>query len=815
MYNLLETIQHNICKMPPKKIYRKKSHVFTMSKPDAAKYLIIVESPSKCKKIEEYLGQDYYCIATMGHIRHIDNLKSIDIKGNFRPTFSILEDKKGHIESMRKVIKEFSKENIYLASDADREGEAIAWHICEVFDLPLNKTHRITFHEVTQPALLDAVHNPTIVHMSLVDAQIARQVLDIIVGFTISPFLWKYLFYDKSNSLSAGRCQTPALSLIYDNHIKKENGTSSGDSFYKISGLFTSKRLKFDLDKEFTTSEQVLEFLKLSKDFHHSLAIGQKKDCTRNPPEPFQTSRLLQVASNVLHISPKETMNLCQQLYQAGHITYMRTESSQYSPVFLDQASKYITRTYSDSKYIGDLSKIVNKDATNPHEAIRVTHIEITRLPSEDKRLASMYRLIWKNTIESVMSEETFQAYSLCIGAPSDTKYKCVLEIPVFLGWKKVGEIQGDFERNQEYGTATLLHLRSLSSVKYESVDSHITMKHKHQHYSESSLIHTLEDLGIGRPSTYASIVETIIERNYVKCCDVEGQRVKCKEYSMSQDNIIKEIESEKTLGSEKKKLVIEPIGILAIEFLKKHFQSIFTYEFTKQMEEKLDRISEGTSLNWSAICKECYDEIADLSIALKRLGKQTFVLDEKHTFAFEKMGPVIKYAEADGSITFLPVKQGMQIHLDKLKNNEYSLEDLIETATSSLGKYLDEDVFLKYGKFGPYIQWKDISVGLKNEKCSDNVNDCSTTTLETVLPLLESKIKSTNEPESVNNLLRWLKEPDISIRKGKFGPYVYYQTKTMKKPQFFNIKKFKEGIFTCEPEVLIKWLNETYNTKL
>jgi hypothetical protein len=283
----------------------------------------------------------------------------------------------------------------------------------------------------------------------------------------------------------------------------------------------------------------------------------------------------------------------------------------------------------------------------------------------------------------------------------------------------------------------------------------------------------------------------------------------------MSQDNIIKEIESEKTLGSEKKKLVIEPIGILAIEFLKKHFQSIFTYEFTKQMEEKLDRISEGTSLNWSAICKECYDEIADLSIALKRLGKQTFVLDEKHTFAFEKMGPVIKYAEADGSITFLPVKQGMQIHLDKLKNNEYSLEDLIETATSSLGKYLDEDVFLKYGKFGPYIQWKDISVGLKNEKCSDNVNDCSTTTLETVLPLLESKIKSTNEPESVNNLLRWLKEPDISIRKGKFGPYVYYQTKTMKKPQFFNIKKFKEGIFTCEPEVLIKWLNETYNTKL
>jgi DNA topoisomerase-1 len=278
----------------------------------------------------------------------------------------------------------------------------------------------------------------------------------------------------------------------------------------------------------------------------------------------------------------------------------------------------------------------------------------------------------------------------------------------------------------------------------------------------------------------------------------------------MSQDNIVKETVSEKTLGSEKKKLIIEPIGILAIEFLKQHFQSIFTYEFTKQMEEKLDRISDGTSLNWSSICKECYDEITDLSSVLKRLGKQTFVLDEKHTFSFEKMGPVIKYAEEDGSITFLPVKQGIQIHLDKLKNNQYSLADLVETATSSLGKYLDEEVFLKYGKFGPYIQWKDINVGLKNELSDGNI-----TTLEIVLPLLESKIKSVNEPETVNNLLRWLKEPELSIRKGKFGPYVFYQTKTMKKPQFFNIKKFKEGVFTCEPEILINWLNETYNVKL
>jgi DNA topoisomerase-1 len=794
--------------MPP---YRKKPHVFTMSKPDAAKYLIIVESPSKCKKIEEYLGEEYYCIATMGHIRHIDNLKSIDIKDTFMPKFSILEDKKGHIEAMRKVVKQFSKQNIYLASDADREGEAIAWHICETFGLSHETTKRIIFQEVTKPALMKAVREPTIINMNLVYAQIARQVLDIIVGFTISPFLWKYLFYDKGNSLSAGRCQTPALSLIYDNQCAKQTKHGLVEALYKISGTFTTKHLKFDLDKEFKTSEQVLEFFEATKTFEHELDVGPKKDLIRAPPQPFHTSRLLQVASNVLHISPKETMNLCQQLYQSGHITYMRSESTLYSPVFLEQATKYIIDKYADSSYLGNLDKIVNKDSSNPHEAIRVTHIEVTSLEKDsDARLASMYRLIWKNTTESCMADAKYNTYALSITAPLENKYRHVLEIPVFLGWKKVSEI--DSIKQQEQGSATILYLKSLSSVNYEAVESHITIKNRHQHYTEASLIQTLEELGIGRPSTYASIVETIQDRGYVKCLDVEGERVNCTEYKMSRNdnNSICEIVSEKTLGSEKNKLVIQSVGVLAIEFLKQYFQPIFTYEFSKHMEEKLDIVSTESS-NWSSICKECYDEIVKLGSVLKKLGKQEFVLDETHVLAFEKMGPVIKEIinVDDGSnITFLPVKAGLHIDLEKLKTKQYTLEELLETKTSSLGKYLDEDVFLKHGKYGPYIQWKEMSIGIKDIM----VDKDTVVTLGQITHLLEAKDASSSP---INNLLRWIREPDISIRKGKFGPYVYYQTKAMKKPTFYNIKKFKEGLFACTSESLIAWLNETYKINL
>ena len=335
--------KHVNMQMPPKqykKNYKTKPTNTLLSQNTSAKYLIIVESPSKCAKIEHFLGEDYCCIASKGHIRSIDGLKAIDTKNGFVPTFSIIDEKKEHIESMRKMIANFSKPNIILASDDDREGEAIAWHICQLFDLPIETTQRIIFHEVTKNAIIDAVKSPTLLNMNLVHAQHARQVLDIIVGYKISPFLWKYLYNNKSNSLSAGRCQTPTLRLVYDNEkeseMKIKNGKENGlEIRHKIKGVFFSKAIEFILEYEFENDADVLDFLEKSKNHKHLLKIGDETSSTKSPPKPLHTSRLLQLASNSLHISPKETMSLCQKLYKNCFITYIRTESSHYYSVFL------------------------------------------------------------------------------------------------------------------------------------------------------------------------------------------------------------------------------------------------------------------------------------------------------------------------------------------------------------------------------------------------------------------------------------------------------------------------------------------------
>lgn len=302
---------------------------------DGAKYLVIVESASKCLKIEAYLGSQYKCIASNGHIRQIEGLKSIDTKRNYEPKFTIPKEKVKHVEQMRTILGMFSNTNIILATDDDREGEAIAWHICETFGLSVTDTPRIKFNEITKTAILRAVNNPIRIDMDLVRAQHARQVLDMLVGFKISPLLWKYLYNDKSNGLSAGRCQTPALRLVYDNEKLKTAPALS----YRTRGKFTARNIDFTLSKDFTNKEDAREFLSKSIDFKHYLSIGSPTESIRGPPQPFNTSRLLQ---HVSHLSPKETMALCQTLYQEGHITYMRTDSTKYSKEFLVEAKTHI-----------------------------------------------------------------------------------------------------------------------------------------------------------------------------------------------------------------------------------------------------------------------------------------------------------------------------------------------------------------------------------------------------------------------------------------------------------------------------------------
>lgn len=788
------------------KKYSKKSSPVDIN--TSAKYLIIVESPSKCKKIEEYLGAEYACIASNGHIRAAGGLKSIDTKNTFEPTFEIIEEKKEHVDKMRKIISGFSKENIILASDDDREGEAIAWHICQVFKLSVETTPRILFHEITKTAILHAVQHPKYINMNLVHAQHARQVLDIIVGYKISPFLWKYLYNNKSNSLSAGRCQTPALRLVYDNEKEKENGNGI-ETKYKTTGSFFSRNLSFELNHEFDKSAEVLNFLEKTNTFHHKITIGLPKESVRAAPKPFHTSRLLQTASNVLHISPKDTMSICQKLYQNGLITYMRTESSQYSKTFLDIAKQFILNEWTDNKYLGDLDALEIKDATNPHEAIRVTQLatkHILNTEKDDKRMSAVYRMIWKNTVESCMADAKYNAIKLQITAPLDYYYVHTLEIPIFIGWHKVNEKTDNLVNEQNSPSAMHMYIQSITKssnpAPYNFIESAVVVRNKHQHYTEASLIQRLENLGIGRPSTFATIVETIQERGYVLRTDLEGIKMNCTEYRL-EDNAVSVSTNERIFGNEKNKLVIQPVGIITIEFLLQNFQSMFSYGYTKQMEEQLDLVSYGEQPDWAIVCKNCYSQIKELSKQMTSVAKQIFPLEEGYVFMFEKFGPTIKHTLDDGTFEYLSVKKEMNIDLDKLKKGGYSLEDLIEDSNRLLGMYDGEPIYLKRGKYGIYVEWSINKESVKTIK--KPMNEITLADVEEYLKGLESTIAK--EPAILRQL-----NSEMSVRKGKFGPYVFYKRLDMKKPQFLNIKKFNEGFFGCDATTLVDWLSKTYN---
>lgn len=795
--------------MPPKRFFKKKSFPNSAAAPKPkkeksinpnTKYLIIVESPSKCAKIESYLGDEYCCIASKGHIRTIEGLKSIDTKSTFIPKFSIIEEKQSQVEYMRSIISMFSKSNIILASDDDREGEAIAWHICEVFDLPVATTKRILFHEITKKAIVDAVNSPTVINMNLVHAQHARQVLDMVVGYKISPFLWKYLYHDKYNSLSAGRCQTPALRLVYDNDKEKSAGM---ETKYKTAGNFTSKNLLFTLDQEFDTKEEITQFLEKSKTHSHMIKVGSQKETIKTAPKPFNTSRLLQTASNVCHMSPKETMTICQSLYQSGYITYMRTDSTKYSKEFLNKASEYIMKEWSKSEYIGKLDGLELKDINNPHEAIRVTNINLRSLHDVDNpRMNTLYKLIWRNSVESCMADARYHSTGIKISAPADAFYKYNVEIPIFLGWKIVNEkdLDGGTE-NQNAPSSLLLYLQTLEKtgkpIAYNYIESTIVVRNKHQHYTEATLINTLEELGIGRPSTFATIVETIQERGYVKRMDLEGTNMKCIEYKL-RGNVLETIEKDKIFGNEKSKLVLQPVGLITVEFLSKHFHNIFEYGYTKTMEDKLDEVSSGKETDWAKICKTCYKEIGELAKPMKTLEKQVFPIDETHDFVFEKFGPVVRTRTEEGTFQYKPVKKTMKIDLEKLKNREYTLDELYEIKNDCLGEYEGEQMTIKNGKFGPYVEW-----GTKRESIKKIDKALDQITLTDVIKFLE------NQPVD-KSILRVL-TPELSIRKGKFGAYAYYKGANSSKPDFFNIKKFPEGFSTCDADILIKWLEDTY----
>jgi DNA topoisomerase-1 len=824
--------------MPPR-VYKKKTTSKTSSSSadythvrgehSDAIYLVIVESPSKCAKIESYLGSNYRCIASKGHIRAIDGIKNIDTKNDYAIKFSIIDEKKSHISFMRDCISGFSKQNIILATDDDREGEGIAWHICDLFDLPVETTKRIVFHEITKPAILKAIQNPVLLNMDLVRAQHARQVLDILVGYKVSPFLWKHIHNNKTNGLSAGRCQTPALRLVYEN----DRLVSGGDieTKYKTTGLFFGKNVQFHLNKDFLNTSEIREFLELSKTFSHKLSIAKSKESIRKPPKPFNTSSLLQTASSVLHMSPKETMNVCQQLYQAGHITYMRTENTKYSADFLPKVRDYILQKWEKETYLGDFENILNKDETNPHEAIRVTHIEYPFIAGLEGRQHTLYKLIWRNTVESCMAPAKYNCTTVSISSPKDACYTNVVEVPVFLGWKVVGEreqgpgggagSEGVLDE-QNSGAGLLFFFQSLNTktpVVYNKIESIVAVSHRHSHYTESSLIQKLEDLGIGRPSTFATIVDTIQERGYVKRQDVEGIKMDCTEFVL-REHTLEETTKPKIFGQEKNKLVLQPIGLATVEFLVVNFQPLFNYDYTKQMEEDLEKVSVA---DWQTICAKCEELIKSLAKPVAKMAKPVYLVSSQdgsmqYELCFHQYGTSLKRITETGEPEYKKVNPKIKIDIELAKAGKYIAEELFEIQTDNLGKYKDEDIFVKNGKYGPYIQCGTKTVSIKSlGKPMQEV------TLEDAISLLNPDVETISEnsidpgaprapPAPKNpNILKILTS-DISIRKGKYGAYIYYMPADAKKPEFFPLGKMKSKYANMDESELIKWIGETYN---
>ena len=816
--------------------------------------LVIVESPSKCKKIEQYLNKHhtgiirpYKCLASYGHIRELAGLESIDIHNNFAPTFIECVSKKEQISKLRKAVKGAAE--VILASDDDREGEAISWHLSQVLKLPIESTKRILFHEITESALHEAIEKPTLINMQLVNAQMARQVLDLLVGYKLSPLLWRHV----KDGLSAGRCQTPALRLIYEN--EKDIQLAPGKQSYTITGYFTNANIPFVLNHEETDSQRLQEFLQASLTHPYMYNGTKLQTKTRQAPDPFSTSSLQQHCSNEMHLSPKETMSVCQTLYEGGYITYHRTDSKVYSEEFKEKAAAYIVKTYGGDPHTpllgaspvptlkekrGKKSRKIKESCTQegggacgagggtPHEAIRITNLECKMIEdaATNKKESRVYQLIRQRTLESLMPDAVISLLTATISAPQQHEYHYTTEQVIYPGWKIVSEC---LEKNEGKNYAYLQSIKPNMQIPSQKIKANLHLKELKSHYSEARLVQLLEEKGIGRPSTFASLIDKIQERKYVKKDNVKGKLISCIDYEINDGQLIK-ITAEKEFGNEKNKLVITPVGTLALEFLLNHFEDFFQYAYTKEMEDALDAVAKGEKI-WYEVCKECYKELEHLSSTILEKGKETIRIDANHTYMIGKYGPVIKVggnppnppSGADltlseervcrvgispngGSGGFPPTFKAVRsdIDLNKLRRGEYTIDDIVDKkdeASSSIGLYMEKPVYIKVGKFGKYLEWNDVKKSLKHLKQAPNE-----ITLDDVVEMLFDM----DNNESSQKNLRIISE-DASICKSKFGHYIFYKNKKMKKPRFLKLDGFSGDYLNCEITLLQEWFKTTY----
>ncbi|MHA7843623.1 MAG: type I DNA topoisomerase [Winogradskyella sp.] len=737
-----------------------------------SKNLVIVESPAKAKTIEKFLGKDYKVESSFGHISDLPSKElGVDVEGDFEPKYKVSKDKRDVVKKLKELAKK--AETVWLASDEDREGEAIAWHLAEALDLDKEKTKRIVFHEITKSAINKAIENPRSIDYNLVDAQQARRVLDRIVGYELSPVLWRKV----KGGLSAGRVQSVSVRLIVER--EREIQDFNPEASYRIDAEFTSedgKSFKAKLPKNFSSEEEALSFLNNNIGATYEVADLQKKPAKKSPAAPFTTSTLQQEASRKLGFSVSRTMSNAQRLYEAGLITYMRTDSVNLSDEARQGAEKEIISAYGSEYSKPRNYKGKSKGAQEAHEAIRPTDFA-NHTVNVERDQARLYDLIWKRAISSQMSEAKLERTNLKIQINSSQKvgeqFTANGEIITFDGFLKVYLEGTDDEDTEQDGILPDLKVGEELSNNYITATQRFTRPPSR--YTEASLVKQLEELGIGRPSTYAPTISTIQNRNYIEKGSHEGDERKYKQLVFKNQTIKEKNLSEK-VGSNKGKLVPTDVGFIVTDFLVNHFESILDYNFTARVEESFDDIAEGKE-DWKAMMKDFYKgfhpQVEDVQENAEReTGERILGTDPKTgrqvSVRLGKFGPMVQIGTVDDEEKpqFASLSPEQQL-------NTITYEEAMDLfkLPKALGHYKDDEVEVNIGRFGPYVRYGKKFVSLP----------------QGVDPLgveLDEAIIYIKEKEKADAPIYTYQGLEVTKGKGRFGPFIKWNN------MFINVNK-------------------------
>lgn len=735
--------------------------------------LVIVESPAKAKTIQKFLGNGYEVKSSFGHIRDLQDKKlSVDVERNFTPEYVIPSDKKKVVAELKKAAA--SASTVWLASDEDREGEAISWHLFETLGLNEAHTRRIVFHEITKDAIVNAVRNPRSIDMNLVNAQQARRVLDRLVGFELSPVLWRKI----QPKLSAGRVQSVALRLVVER--EKEIMEFENEAFYKVEAFFhpagfpAAVKVKAVLDTKFKTIDEAREFLQDCIGAEFTVSDVEKKEATRFPAAPFTTSTLQQEAARKLRFPVSMTMRVAQSLYERGLITYMRTDSTNLSTLALGAAKNFITGNFGPEYSKTRQFKTHSKGAQEAHEAIRPTYIENTEIEGTAQE-QKLYNLIWKRTVASQMADAKVLNTTLRVASDKRSeKFNAQATQVLFDGFLKL-YIEGTDNQEAEEEEVMLPDLQVGTKMEEKGINAECKFTAAPPRYSEATLVKKLEELGIGRPSTYAPTIATLTTgRGYIVKGDKEGKKITVNDLELRNGNISEKSKTE-TVGAERGRLLPQEIGMIVTDYLEKNFTDIMGYDFTANVEKEFDQIADG-NLVWNDVIGAFYtpfhkkvDEVlhdGNYSHVSKELGTDSE--GNKITAKFGKFGPYIQKGEGEKA-------QYASLGKDQLIEN-ITLEDALKMfqLPRTVGEYNGVEVIALKGRFGPFLKYGDRNFSIPRGK------DPLKITLDECAAIIEDGLSKT----AANSVMAEYKDSDIQVINGRYGPYIKHAGSNYKIPK-------------------------------